>query len=310
MSLASALSATLALLIPQAASAAPLWPDAPHSPGASIAFDLFVVVFAVGVLALFAYVLSLRSAARSDVDPDAPAAADSGAKTAAASGAILFLVVAILGAFTFAQSSSADRSKAPSGEYLNFFKVSTFSQPGLKVVHVVKAPKGPAYSIRVNAQQFLWRYEYPGLKSPWNTYSYHDLVLPAGITVMLDFTSSDAEAAWWVPQLGGSFSAVPGYSNKVWVRADKPGVYFGAGTIVNGTNFANMTTTVNVVPAQIFSRWVVGKQMEIDNAMTALGLERTSGQEESLITGQEGAAAGTAKSEAQQTDAADKEGKN
>lgn len=300
---------SVALLIPQAASAAPLWPDAPHSPGAQIAFDLFVVVFAVGVIALFAYVLALRSATRTEVDPDAAAPADSGAKTAAASGAILFLVVAILGAFTFAQSSSADRSKAPSGDYLSFFKVSTFSQPGLKVAHVVKAPKGPVYTIRVNAQQFLWRYDYPGLKSPWNTYSYHDLVLPAGITVMLEFTSSDAEAAWWVPQLGGSFQAVPGYSNRVWVRADKPGVYLGSGTVVNGTNYANMTTTVNVLPAVIFSRWVLGKQLEIDKAMTALGVERTSGEEEALITGQKGAGAATAVSEAEQTKAADQEGK-
>lgn len=309
MGLISALMTLLAMIVPQAALAAPLWPDAPHSPGAQTAFDLFVIVFAVGVIALFAYVLALRSAARAEVDPDAAPAGDSGARTAAASGAILFLVVAILGGFTFARSSSADRSEAPAGDYLNFFKVSTFSQPGLKVAHVVKAPKGPVYTIRVNAQQFLWRYDYPGLKAPWNTYSYHDLVLPAGVTVMLEFTSSDAEAAWWVPQLGGAFQAIPGYSNRVWVRADKPGVYLGSGTVVNGTNYANMTTTVNVLPAQIFSRWVLGKQLEIDKAMTALGLERTSGAEAKLITGQDAAGAATAASETKQTKAADQGGK-
>ena len=125
----------------------------------------------------------------------------------------------------------------------------------------------------MNAQQYLWRYEYTGLKgAKWPTYSYNDLVLPAGVTVMLDFTSSDAEAAWWVPQLGGSITAMPGYANKVWIRADKAGLYTGSGTVVNGTNYASQTTNVSVVDPRFFVRWLAGKQLEITRGpMAALG---------------------------------------
>lgn len=301
--------ATVLFALPQTAGAAPLWPDAPHSPVAKIAFELFVVVFALGLIALLGYTLSLRGAARAEVDADAPAPEDTGAKRAVIAGAVVFVVFAVLGGFGFAKTSSAEKSENVSGKTASFFKATTFSTPSLKVAHVVKAPAGPAYTIRVNAQQFLWRYQYTGIKAPWNTYSYNELVLPAGVTVLLDFTSSDAEAAWWVPQLGGSITAMPGYANKAWVRADKPGIYLGAGTIVNGTNYANMVTTVNVVDPALFARWVVGKQVEIDRAMTALGAERTSGEEEQLITGEKGAPAATAESQAEQSKEAAEEGK-
>jgi cytochrome c oxidase subunit 2 len=86
-----------------------------------------------------------------------------------------------------------------------------------------------------------------------------------------------------VPQLGGSVTAMPGYDNKSWVRADTPGTYSGAGTIINGTNYASMTTTVHVVPASLFEAWVNGKQTQIAEAMTALGDERSAGKEAVLL---------------------------
>jgi heme/copper-type cytochrome/quinol oxidase subunit 2 len=307
-SLFVAAAAAALFVLPQTASATPLWPDSPNSPIAQVVLDLFLVVFVIGLIAVIGYTLALLGASRAEVDVDAPAAEDASAKSAVITGAVLFLVFVVIGGFAFTKTSSAEKSLKGSGN----FKVTTFSQPGLKVAHVVKAPKGPAYSIRVNAQQYLWRYDYSGLKNAkWNTYSYNDLVLPAGVTVMLDFTSSDAEAAWWVPQLGGSITAMPGYDNKVWLRADKAGLYTGSGTVVNGTNYANMITNVTVVDPALFLRWVGGKQVEIDDAMTALGLERASGEEQQLITGQKSAAGtGEAATQVQQTEAADQAGKN
>jgi cytochrome c oxidase subunit 2 len=278
---AASVSAVL-LAIPQTASATPLWPDPPNSPIAQIVLDLFLVVFIVGLISVIGYTLALLGAGRAEVDPDAPETTESSAKGALTAGIVLFVVFAVIGSFAFAKTTSAEQSKPGRVG----FKALTYSAPGLKVAHVVKAPKGAAYAIRVNAQQFLWRYEYPGVKGQWKTYSYNDLVLPAGVTVLLDFTSSDAEAAWWVPQLGGSVTAMPGYANKVWIRADKLGVFQGAGTVVNGTNYANQVTTVQVVDPKLFARWVLGKHLQIDAAMTALGLERISGKENELITGQ------------------------
>jgi heme/copper-type cytochrome/quinol oxidase subunit 2 len=279
---AAAVAAAL-FVLPQSASATPLWPDSPNSPIAQVVLDLFLLVFVIGLIAVIGYTLALLGASRAELDADAPAIEDSSAKTAVIAGSALFLIFVVVGAVAFAKTSSAEKSLPQTGN----FKVTSFSQPGLKIAHAVKPPKGPAYSIRVNAQQYLWRYDYSGLSNAkWNTYSYNDLVLPAGVTVMLDFTSSDAEAAWWVPQLGGSITAMPGYDNKVWIRADKAGLYTGSGTVVNGTNYANMITNVTVVDPKFFVRWVAGKQIEITGAMAALGAERASGEEDQLISGQ------------------------
>jgi heme/copper-type cytochrome/quinol oxidase subunit 2 len=274
-----AVAASLMLMaLPASAGAAPLWPEAPKSPGASIAFMLFVMVFAIGAIGLIAYTLSLREARRTEIDPDSPAAVDRGPVGALVVGMVVFVVLAAVGASAFAKASWAPKAIGKGAQAdTKFFTVTTFNTPSLKITKVAKAPVGPAYSIRVNAQQFLWRYQYPNPRGKWNTYSYGDLILPEGIPVMLDFTSSDVEAAWWVPQLGGSVTAMPGYSNRVWIRADKRGVYSGSGTVVNGTNYASQVTTVNVVPAALFELWVSGKQSEIAQAMTALGVERTTG---------------------------------
>lgn len=309
VALLAAVVATAVLALPTSASAALVIPDTPISPVAETVFLLFVIVFAVGVLALIGYTASLISAGRAEVDVDAPAATESSSKSAVIAGVVVFIVFAVIGGYSFSQTSTAEKSVAGTGN----FKPVAFEQPGLKVPHDLKAPDSPAYSIRVNAQQFLWRYEYTPIgreKNKWATYSYNELVLPAGVTVLLDFTSSDAEAAWWVPQLGGSVTALPGYDNKYWVRADKTGLYYGAGTVVNGTNYSNMSTKVTVWDPRLFARWVVGKQVEIDQAMTALGLERQSGIEEQLISGEKGAEAATAASEVEQTQEADAEGKN
>jgi heme/copper-type cytochrome/quinol oxidase subunit 2 len=307
-SLFVAAAAAALFVLPQTASATPLWPDPPNSPIADLVLKLFLVVFIVGVVAVIGYTLALLGASRAEVDADAPVADDSSAKSAVIAGAVIFVVFVVIGGFAFAKTSSAEKSTATTGN----FKAVAFSQPGLKVAHVVKAPEGQAYSIRVNAQQYLWRYDYSGVKNAkWNTYSYNDLVIPAGVTVLLDFTSSDAEAAWWVPQLGGSVTALPGYATKVWLRADKPGLYTGAGTVVNGTNYANMITNVNVVEPRFFELWLAGKQIEIAGGMAALGAERASGAEQELISGEKPAAGpDEATTETQQTEEADQAGKN
>jgi heme/copper-type cytochrome/quinol oxidase subunit 2 len=304
--LVATVAACALLLLPQSASAAAFWPDAPNSPVAGVVMVLFAIVFLLGFVAVIGYTAALLSARRSPVDADAPAPAESSSKGALITGFAIFAVLAVTGFTSFAMTSSADESTA--GDPATF-KAVAFSGTGLKVAHVVKAPKGPAYAIRVNAQQYMWRYDYLGAKGAWNTYSYNNLVLPAGVSVLLDFTSSDAEAAWWVPQLGGSVTALPGYDNKTWVRADEPGLYHGSGTVVNGTNYASQRTNVWVVPPAVFAAWVDGKQMQIDAAMTALGLERVSGVENALVSGQKGAGATTAKSEAQQSTQAAQAGK-
>ena len=67
-------------------------------------------------------------------------------------------------------------------------------------------------TIAVNGQQYVWRYSYPGQEQPLLTYT--DMVVPVGMTVLLDITADDVVHSWWIPKLGGKMDAVPGYDEQ------------------------------------------------------------------------------------------------
>lgn len=248
---------------------------------------LYIVVLIVGIIAIVGVIASLVRATRSTGQTEAVTSTSNSTFIAAIVIAIAF---ALLGGWVLSDTSGAKPSNSGVGSQ---FKATPYQDPTLVIANNLKAPKGPSMSIHVNGQRFLWRYDYPGFK---NTYSYHTMVVPVGVTVLLDVTSSDVEHSWWVPQLGGSIDALPGYINKAWIKAEKPGVYKGASTVLSGTNYASMTTNVVALPPAQFLLWVAGKRIEIDKATAALLAERRSGEEQALESGQN---ADTVKSQAE-----------
>ena len=99
------------------------------------------------------------------------------------------------------------------------------------------------FDIRVNGQQYLWRYDYPGKE----VYSYYEMVVPINTTVTLDITSSDVQHSWWVPKLGGKATPCPGHTNQTWFKISKPGLYKGQCAELCGDNHADMRNGVRAV---------------------------------------------------------------
>ena len=133
------------------------------------------------------------------------------------------------------------------------------------------AVKGPSLSIHVDGQQYVWRYQYPG---PQRVFSYVDMVVPVGMTVLLDITSDDVAHSWWIPKLGGKMDAVPGYVNRTWFQippdAIKPGqtqvVYTGQCAELCGRNHANMYGRVIGMRMDDYKRWYAAKAQQIKQA--------------------------------------------
>ena len=73
-------------------------------------------------------------------------------------------------------------------------------------------------TIRVDGQQYVWRFKYPGQQ---DVFSYDDMYVPVGMTVLLDITSDDVAHSWWIPDLGGKADALPGYVNHTWFKANE-----------------------------------------------------------------------------------------
>jgi cytochrome c oxidase subunit 2 len=134
-------------------------------------------------------------------------------------------------------------------------------------------PKGSAsLNLRVDGQQYVWRYQYPG--SEKDVFSYVDMVVPVGMTVTLEITADDVIHSWWIPKLGGKMDAVPGYVNKTWFNIPESAIPEGEDQVVFdgqcaelcGRNHADMLGRVIGLPFDEWQAWRERKAEEIKTA--------------------------------------------
>src|SRR5215207_5125823 len=136
-------------------------------------------------------------------------------------------------------------------------------------------PKGSAsLNLRVDGQQYVWRYQYPKQGELPEVFSYVDMVVPVGMTVTLDITADDVAHSWWIPKLGGKMDAVPGYTNKTWFKIPDSAIREGANEIIFqgqcaelcGRNHANMVARVIGMRYPDYKTWLDRKVTEIQAA--------------------------------------------
>ncbi|MGI8801936.1 MAG: cytochrome c oxidase subunit II [Solirubrobacteraceae bacterium] len=140
-------------------------------------------------------------------------------------------------------------------------------------------PNGKTLHIKVNGQQYVWRYTYPGGKNPDKLdapYSYEEMVVPTDTTVTLDINAQDVIHSWWIPQLGGKFQAVPGYTNHTWFKISKPGFYRGQCAFLCGRLHANMLAVVHAISPPEFEAWLAQRQKDLAAADAAAQVSRNN----------------------------------
>jgi cytochrome c oxidase subunit 2 len=113
---------------------------------------------------------------------------------------------------------------------------------------------GQEIRIRVDAHQFYWQYEYEN-----GAISLDTLRIPVDRPVVLELTALDVDHSWWVPELTGKKDAIPGRVNELSFTAESEGTYEGYCAEHCGVQHSVMSTTVEVVSAAEFDRWVEGK---------------------------------------------------
>jgi cytochrome c oxidase subunit II len=133
-------------------------------------------------------------------------------------------------------------------------------------------PNGKKLTICVQGRQYIWRYVYgAGCETnpftPHLPYSFQEMVVPAGVTVVLSITASDVIHSWWVPSLGGKVDAVPGYTTYTWFKAPKPDALFhGQCAQLCGRQHATMTAQVRVVTPAQYQVWLTRQKQLIQTA--------------------------------------------
>jgi cytochrome c oxidase subunit 2 len=137
-------------------------------------------------------------------------------------------------------------------------------------------PGGKSLDIQVNGQQYIWRYTYPDGddNSLNNAFAYEEMVVPTDTTVTLDIVAQDVAHSWWIPELGGKFDALPGYTNHTWFKISKAGVYRGQCAELCGRNHANMVARVRAVPPAEFERWIAERRRDTQASDEAAARQR------------------------------------
>jgi cytochrome c oxidase subunit 2 len=191
--------------------------------------------------------------------------------------AVLLVVLAVV---TFIYLPGIRNPAGPSTNGLNVAAGTQFASIDQK-----PPPGNPKTSVtvRVNGQQYLWRYDYPN-----GAYSFYDMVVPYDTTIVLDIVSSDVAHSWWIPKLGGKADAIPPaskYVNHTWFKVTKKdnktyGRFTGASYFhgvcaeLCGDNHADMRARVIVLPPDQYLQWVDQQKQLITDAQNALAQQR------------------------------------
>lgn len=97
--------------------------------------------------------------------------------------------------------------------------------------------------IAVTAQQFAWKFEYPGP----DKVTSGELVLPVDRPVKLTLHSLDVIHSFWVPEFGQKSDAVPGIETTLAITPQRLGSYALVCTELCGLGHATMRAPVRVV---------------------------------------------------------------
>ena len=132
--------------------------------------------------------------------------------------------------------------------------------------------------VKVFAQQFAWRFEYPG-----NVRS-EELVLPLHRHVKFEMTSADVIHSFWIPQMGQKQDLVPGITTTIVVTPTRTGRFTLICTELCGLGHATMRAPVRVLEQGAFDSWLA-KQKAAAGGGAGGGTTAAGGTDTGTTTG-------------------------
>jgi cytochrome c oxidase subunit 2 len=191
--------------------------------------------------------------------PEAAAIADLFTKTLVICGFIFFIVVGLI-AFSvvrFRARGDADPAQTEGSPRLEL--AWTLVPLGIlgwlllqtsRAMAVADPPADREPDIVVIAHQWWWEVRYPSGVATAN-----EIHIPVGKALVFRVDSADVVHDFWVPALGRKVDAIPGRSVRIWLEADRPGVYLGACAEYCGAEHAWMRIRVIAEAPDEFAAW-------------------------------------------------------
>jgi cytochrome c oxidase subunit II len=132
--------------------------------------------------------------------------------------------------------------------------IAVFTVANFAVAAKTDAPPLTAHTMRVDVvgRQWWWEIRYPG--SPAIT--ANEIHIPTRTNVVVVGTTADVIHSFWIPKLNRKIDLIPGQSNRVELRADRPGTYQGNCAEYCGMQHAHMRVEVIAQPRAAFQAWL------------------------------------------------------
>jgi cytochrome c oxidase subunit II len=83
----------------------------------------------------------------------------------------------------------------------------------------------------------------------------NEIHIPVGKRLSVELASADVIHDFWAPQLARKMDMIPGWTNHIWLQADRPGTYLGACAEYCGAEHAWMRFLVIAHPPAEFAAW-------------------------------------------------------
>ncbi len=144
--------------------------------------------------------------------------------------------------------------------------------PSFRSLYYIDKSVEADMTVKIVGNQWYWTYQYPDHGNfIFDSYMLEEdelpknglrllevdnrVVIPENTNVKFLVTSGDVIHSWAIPAFGIKCDAVPGRVNETWVRAKRPGVYYGQCSELCGVNHGFMPIAVEVVTEPEFKEW-------------------------------------------------------
>ena len=127
---------------------------------------------------------------------------------------------------------------------------------------VPEAERANAIDITATGYQWWFKFEYQGemVKLPAGgeapLATGNELIIPAGTPVRIHLRTIDVIHSFWVPKLAGKVDMIPNRANFLWLKADKPGYFYGQCAEYCGDSHAIMRFRVVALSPSEYVKWV------------------------------------------------------
>jgi cytochrome o ubiquinol oxidase subunit 2 len=116
----------------------------------------------------------------------------------------------------------------------------------------------PPLEVEVVSLDWRWLFIYP--REHIATVNY--LVVPAGVPIHFQLTSTSVMNSFFIPQLGSQIYTMPGMTTQLNLQADKPGIYEGLSAQFSGPGFSDMRFTLRAESGEGFAAWLAQVRAE------------------------------------------------